>query len=79
MARIRRRAIEQEIELTRQVEVARQDLASVLERTSDSFVSLDRELRVIALNQAAAAELGAARQQLIGHRQARSGWSSVSR
>ena len=66
MARIRRRAIEQEIELTRQVEVARQDLASVLERTSDSFLSLDGELRVIALNQAAASELGAARQQLIG-------------
>jgi PAS domain S-box-containing protein len=68
MARIRRRAIEQEVELKRQIEVVRDDLASVLQRTSDEFVSLDRELRVIALNDAAAADMGVSREQAIGRR-----------
>lgn len=52
--------------LERQIAAARHDLASVLERTSDAFVSLDRELRVLSLNQAAAVELGAGKQELTG-------------
>ncbi len=66
MARIRRAAIEQEVELTRQIAVVRHDLASVLAATSDAFASLDRELRVLALNPAAVANLGAAREALLG-------------
>ncbi|HEU4376726.1 MAG TPA: ATP-binding protein [Telluria sp.] len=68
MARIRRAAIEQEVELKRQIAAVRHDLSSVLERTSDAFVSLDRALRVLAVNEAAALDLGGAKQQLIGRR-----------
>lgn len=66
MARIRRAAIEQEVELTRQIAVVRHDLASVLAATSDAFASLDRRLRVLTLNRAAVAHLGAAREALVG-------------
>jgi PAS domain S-box-containing protein len=52
--------------LERQVAVARNDLASVLERTSDAFISLDHELRVVSLNEAGAIELGAGKQDVIG-------------
>jgi PAS domain S-box-containing protein len=68
MARIRRAAIEQEIALTREIAAVRHDLASVLEGTSDAFVSLDRDLRLLTLNDAAVANPGAAREQLIGRR-----------
>jgi PAS domain S-box-containing protein len=68
MARIRRAAVEQEVELKRQIAAVRHDLSSVLERTSDAFVSLDRELRVLAVNEAAALDLGGAKQQLVGRR-----------
>lgn len=66
MARIRRCAIEQEVDLKRQIEVVRHDLASVLERTSDAFLSLDRELRVLRLNEAAALDIGAPVREVIG-------------
>ena len=50
-----------------QIEVVRHDLASVLTWTSDAFASLDRELRVLTLNHAAVAHLGAAREALVGY------------
>jgi PAS domain S-box-containing protein len=59
-------AIEAERRLQRQIAVVRHDLASVLERTSDAFVSLDAALRVVSVNEAAALELGAGKQALIG-------------
>ncbi len=49
-----------------QVAAARHDLASVLERTSDAFISVDRELKILSLNLAAAIELGLGKQDLIG-------------
>jgi PAS domain S-box-containing protein len=66
LARIRRAATEREGELKRQVEVARNDLARVLAGTSDSFVSLDRALRVVALNEAAAEAFGRPAAQVVG-------------
>ena len=61
MARVRRAALEQERELLRQIAEVRHDLASVLEGTSDSFIRLDHELRVLALNDTAAAITGRAK------------------
>ncbi|MDB5935168.1 MAG: hypothetical protein JWQ01_2512, partial [Massilia sp.] len=61
-------AIAAERRLQRQIDVVRHDLASVLERTSDAFISLDRELRVMSVNEAAAIELGAGKQVLVGRR-----------
>jgi signal transduction histidine kinase len=68
MARIRRAAVEQELELQCQIRAARSDLASVLEGTSDAFVSLDAELRLLALNEVAACELGAPIGELVGRK-----------
>jgi PAS domain S-box-containing protein len=56
----RRAAIEQEGELLRQIAEVRHDLASVLEGTSEAFVSVDRALRVLALNESAVAAAGLA-------------------
>jgi PAS domain S-box-containing protein len=58
--------IGQEVELTRQIDVVWHDLASVLAGTSEAFVSLDLGLRLLTLNDAAAANLGAAREELVG-------------
>jgi PAS domain S-box-containing protein len=65
MARVRRAAIEQEGELRRQIDAVRHDLDNVLEATSDAFFSVDRELRVLALN-AAAVPPGGERLALVG-------------
>lgn len=45
---------------------SRHDLASVLAKTSDVFVSLDAELRLLNLNEAAATGLGGTREELVG-------------
>jgi PAS domain S-box-containing protein len=66
MARIRRAAFEQEVALKREIAEVRHDLASVLEATSDTFIGIDAELRVLSVNEAAAADLGAPRQELLG-------------
>ena len=66
MARIRRAAFEQEVALKREIAEVRHDLASVLEATSDTFIGIDAELRVLTVNEAAAANLGAPKQQLVG-------------
>jgi PAS domain S-box-containing protein len=66
MARIRRAAIEQEDALRRQIAEVRHDLASVLAGTSDTFVSLDRELRILAVNEAALAAIGLPRGEVLG-------------
>jgi len=55
MARLRRAAFEQETALRREIAGLRHDLATVLDGTRDIVLSLDRELRVVALNDAAAA------------------------
>lgn len=55
MARVRRAAFERETALRREIAGLRHDLATVLDGTRDIVVSLDRELRVVALNDAAAA------------------------
>jgi PAS domain S-box-containing protein len=65
MARIRRAAIEQERVLLREIAAVRHDLDSVLEGTSDAFVRVDRELRMVALNDAAVPR-GRERAALIG-------------
>ncbi|WLI91369.1 PAS domain-containing protein [Massilia sp. R2A-15] len=66
MARIRRAAFEQEAALKREIAEVRHDLASVLEATSDTFIGIDADLRVLALNEAAATDLGAPKQELMG-------------
>jgi PAS domain S-box-containing protein len=66
MARVRRAAISQEDALRRQIAEVRHDLASVLAGTSDTFVSLNRELRILAMNDAAIAAVGATRGALLG-------------
>jgi PAS domain S-box-containing protein len=68
MARVRRAAIEQEIELKRQIDAVRHDLASVIEGTSEAFASLDADLRLLTLNEAAASDLGAPRHELVGRK-----------
>ncbi len=55
MARVRRAAFEQETALRREIAGLRHDLATVLDGTRDIVLSLDRDLRVVALNDAAAA------------------------
>jgi PAS domain S-box-containing protein len=49
-----------------ELERSKHDLAGVLAGTSDAFVSLDPELRLLTLNDAAVASLGAARAELVG-------------
>jgi PAS domain S-box-containing protein len=66
MARARRAAIEQEDALLRQIAEVRHDLASVLAGTSDTFVSLNRELRILAVNDAAVAAIGLPRGEVLG-------------
>lgn len=61
-------ALAAERRLESQIAVVRHDLASVLERTSDAFIRLDGELRVLSLNEAAAVDMGAAKQELAGRR-----------
>jgi PAS domain S-box-containing protein len=58
----------EEVALKREIAAVRHDLSNVLERTSDAFISLDRDLRVLKTNAAAAVELGFAKQDLIGRR-----------
>jgi signal transduction histidine kinase len=43
-------------------------LASVIEGTSEAFASLDADLRLLTLNQAAASDLGAPRHELVGRK-----------
>jgi PAS domain S-box-containing protein len=45
---------------------SKHDLAGVLAGTSDAFISLDPELRLLTLNDAAVAGLGATRAELVG-------------
>lgn len=66
MAGVRRAASEQETLLRREIAGLRHDLATVLDGTRDTVVSLDRELRVIALNDAAAAAAGQPKSLLVG-------------
>jgi PAS domain S-box-containing protein len=66
MARVRRAAVEQEGELRRQIDVVKGDLASVLEGASESFVSLDRDLRIRSINGAALAVLERDRAEVVG-------------
>lgn len=66
MARVRRAASEQETLLRREIAGLRHDLATVLDGTRDTVVSLDRELRVMALNDAAAAAAGQPKSLLVG-------------
>lgn len=66
MARVRRAAVEQEGELRRQIDAVKGDLASVLEGTSECFVSLDRDLRIRSINEAALATLRQDRTGVIG-------------
>jgi PAS domain S-box-containing protein len=66
MARTRRAAIEQEDALLRQIAEVRHDLASVLAGTSDTFVSLNPELRILAVNEAAVAAIGLPRDEVLG-------------
>lgn len=61
LARVRRAAVEQESMLRRQIDQVKGDLASVLEGTSDCFVGMDRGLRVLSMNDAAASAFGMAR------------------
>jgi PAS domain S-box-containing protein len=65
MARIRRAAIEQERVLLREIAAVRNDLDSVLEGTTEAFIRLDYDLRVLALNEAAVPD-GRPRAQLVG-------------
>jgi PAS domain S-box-containing protein len=65
MARVRRAAAHQAGELRREIDAVRHDLDSVLEGTNDAFVSVDHELRVMALN-AAAVPPGRQRGELVG-------------
>jgi PAS domain S-box-containing protein len=66
MARIRRAAVEREGELLRQMAAVRNDLESVLEGTNDAFISLDRDLRIITLNDTAAQLMNGAKPDLAG-------------
>ncbi|MEH6438205.1 ATP-binding protein [Massilia sp. DD77] len=66
MARVRRAAFEQETALRRQLAELRHDLATVLDGTRDTVVSLDRVQRVVALNDAAAAAAGLPKERLVG-------------
>ncbi|WP_020654052.1 ATP-binding protein [Massilia niastensis] len=66
MVRLRRTALEQEGVLLRQIEAVRNDLAGVLDGTSDTVIFLDRELRVQAMNEAAVAATGLSRAEAIG-------------
>lgn len=61
MARVRRAAVEQEGALRRQIDRVKHDLAKVLEGTSDSFIGMDRELRVLSMNDASVKAFGMAR------------------
>jgi PAS domain S-box-containing protein len=70
MARVRRAAAQQEVELRREIDAVRHDLASVLDGTNDAFISVDRELRVLALN-AAAVPAGRQPGELVGQPLAR--------
>jgi PAS domain S-box-containing protein len=70
MARVRRAAAQQEVELRREIDAVRHDLASVLDGTNDAFISVDRELRVLALN-AAAVPAGHQPGELVGQPLAR--------
>ncbi|GGE75681.1 hypothetical protein GCM10008020_20430 [Massilia psychrophila] len=51
---------------TAELERSKHDLANVLAKTSDAFVSVDFELRLLTLNDAAVASLGGAREELVG-------------
>ena len=66
MARVRRAAFEQETALRREIAGLRHDLATVLDGTRDTVVSLDRALRVVALNDAAAGAAGLPKERLVG-------------
>lgn len=66
MARVRRAAVEQESALRRQIDEVKGDLASVLEGTSDSFIGMDRALRVLSMNDAAVSAFGMARSAACG-------------
>jgi PAS domain S-box-containing protein len=65
MARVRRAAIEHERVLLREIAAVRHDLDNVLEGTSDAYIRLDYELRILALNDAAVPP-GRTRAQLVG-------------
>jgi PAS domain S-box-containing protein len=66
MARVRRAAVEQEGELRRQIDAVKGDLANVLAGTSESFISLDRDLRIRSINGAALSVLGRDRAAVLG-------------
>lgn len=66
MARVRRVAIEREGELLQQIAEVQHDLDRVLERTSDAFISLDRDLRIIALNDTVVQLLRMSRSEIAG-------------
>lgn len=53
LVRFRRAAVRRESELLRDLGVMQQNLESVLEGTSDAYMSLDRNQRILALNAAA--------------------------
>jgi len=54
--------------LHREVVAIRDDLAQVIEGTSDAFISYDRQLNIRSLNAATARAFGRERQELVGRR-----------
>lgn len=66
LVRIRRAAVERESRLLTEIAQARNDLESIIERTSDAFVSVDRDLRVVAVNDVTARIVARDRAALVG-------------
>ncbi|MGZ8320151.1 MAG: ATP-binding protein [Telluria sp.] len=66
LVRIRRSAVEREARLLTEIDQARNDLESIIERTSDAFVSVDHDMRVVALNDVTARILERDRAALVG-------------
>lgn len=66
LVRIRRVAVEREARLLSEIAQARNDLESIIERTSDAFLSVDHDMRVVALNDVTARILERDRAALVG-------------